>query len=252
MGLAVSPNIRRISSYNAGMNLTAPLLLALLSQGAEVKSPPAVEEHSLLANVKVGQVLNYSFSSTYEIGSANAKFSSLVRMTIESYEAGKSVVIKNEQSKSTMSFQGKDVASDNMVYTTTQKVTGEFVSIDPDPTPEQARFGNVMQMIVPSDKVKVGSKWNWTIKGTETTEGIGVKGNGEVLAFEEHMAVKCAKVKFVQMEVGGERPSRGTLIAWISLVDGFAMEVQADYVSVPFLLGRSMPMKAVNKRIVAG
>lgn len=249
LGPAVSPNIIVKRSYNAGMNPIAPLLLILLSQGADVKPPVAVEEHSLLPNVKVGQVLNYSFSSTYEIGSANAKFASLVKMTVQALEPGKTITFKNEQTKSTLTFGGKDVLSDDSSYTTTLKVTGEFVSMDPDPTQEQARFGNVMQMVVPTEKVKVGSKWDWTTKGTETTGGIGVRGNAECLALEEHMAVKCAKVKFVQFEIGGERPARGTLIVWLSLTDGFPMEVQADYQNMPFLLGRSMPMKAVNKRI---
>jgi hypothetical protein len=124
--VAVSPNIRRIRSYNAGMNLVAPLLMLLLSQGADVKPPVPVEEHSLLPNVKVGQVLKYSFSSTYEIGSADAMFNSVVKMTVDALVPGKTITFKNEQTKSTLTFGGKDVLSDDTLYTTTSKLTASL------------------------------------------------------------------------------------------------------------------------------
>lgn len=232
------------------MNVTAPIALLLMWQGTDTKSALPVVEHSLLPTVKVGQVLNYNFSSTYEIGSAKAKFSSNVKMTIDDLVENKTIVFKNEQSKSTLNFDGKDVKSDDSSYKTTFKLTGEFVSMDPEPTPEQARFGNVMQMIVPDDKVRIGSKWTWTTKGTSVTDGVGVKGNGECLALEDHMGVICAKVKYVQFETDTDRPARGTMTVWFSVADGMPMEVQADYVNMPFILGRSMPMKAVNKRVL--
>ncbi len=246
--------------YRRGMMFRKPLGAAWIAgfvllagpapvwgQGAEAKATG--ETHSLLPNVKVGDEIHYAYRNEIRVGETTAVLAMKITMTIAALEPKGQIVFKNAQSEGTFQRGEQTSKLPDSVNTTTFRLNGELVAALPAPaTPEQKRLNRLMQMRVPEGPAGVGAKWTWEEDPNEAGGGVGRKAGGELIAFEERLGMRCAKVRYVVKETSGESPCGGTMEVWFALKDGLPAEVSMQLENAPLGGGALGRIRASNRR----
>lgn len=207
------------------------------------------ESHSLLPRVKVGDKFDYDYRSESSLNGNTSVFSAHFGLTIASLEPKGSITFANRQTGGEFASGGATRKVPDSGSTTKFKLNGELLSADPPyASPAQARFGQLLQIVVPSEKASIGTTWTWKTPPSETNGQIGVEGKGRCVAFEERLGTKCAKLELTMKETSGDMPASCSTTVWVSINDGLPVETVIAMSDVPLGPGAIANVKAVNRR----
>ena len=226
------------------MNVSFALIIAMAAFGSS-----ASQKHSLLPHVKVGDTFPFEYRSTTTVNAKPSQFNAVFIMSVASLEPKGTITFNTEQRSSEIVTDGKSTAIPDSTTKTTFKLNGELLSTEPAyASPEQARFGQLMAMVVPEKPTGVGDTWTWKVEPSAANGSVGVKAKGECATFENRLGVSCARLKLSAEETSGSKPAKCAMEVWFSLIDGLPVEIHMEMTDVPLGRGVVGSIKAVNKR----
>lgn len=208
------------------------------------------QTHSLLPKVRVGSQVNYDYMAEYSLGAQRTGFRSRYEMSVACLDSGKFITFQNKQREAWYMMGDKETKAPDTTTLATFRFTGALVSTEPAyASPEQARFGQLMQMIVPDGEVAVGSRWRHATAPGVANGQIGCDFLGQCLAFQRRRGIPCAKLAMRSRENGKGATGSCKMTVWFSLEDGLPVEIQMQLTQVPVGPGRLGNVKATNLRV---
>ena len=208
--------------------------------------PAQAQEKVLLAiKGKEGSFGRYTDDTNVSLDAAGQKVTigskETSKVTVTKVEADGTVTFERKSESSEMTVNGDKLPSDDKPSTTTRvvKSDGSLVSfLDDESDPDDDHIGiRIWQAQAPfflNKAVGIGDKWKKTYKADSKLGTRSAEAEFSLVAFEEAVGAKCAKLDLVYHETGATPAMSSKVTLWVEIASGDVVQSNFSFENVPF------------------